>query len=82
MPARKRYEITYSPDAVLHMRAIARKYRRLIRGVVEDQLGHSPNLPTRNRKPVVGETVYDATLELWLGPDNCFRVLYEIDESR
>jgi len=44
-------------------------------------LSFEPGKETRNRKPLRQPAPFDATWELRFGPDNCFRVLYGIDEE-
>jgi len=62
-----------------HMRAIERKHFSLIKEVIEDQLTHEPDVETRNRKPLKRPVVFQATWEIRFGPDNCFRVFYDVD---
>ncbi len=62
-------------------RAIEAKYHSLIRAEVEEQLLFEPAKETRNRKPLRQPAPFEATWELRFGPDNCFRVLYGIDEE-
>jgi mRNA-degrading endonuclease RelE of RelBE toxin-antitoxin system len=64
------------------MRAIESQHHSLIRTKIEEQLKMSPATPTRNRKRLETPAPFDATWELPFGPDNRFRVLYEIDEVR
>ena len=59
--------------------SLERKYHRLIRTSVNQQLGHTPNQMTRNRKPLDPPMPFGATWELRFGPKNRFRVFYEVD---
>jgi mRNA-degrading endonuclease RelE of RelBE toxin-antitoxin system len=40
-----------------------------------------PDAETRNRKPLRQPAVFEAQWELRFGPDNRFRVFYEIDRE-
>lgn len=44
-----------------------------------EQLSYTPDLETRNRKPVEEPAPFAATWELRFGPGNRFRVFYDID---
>ena len=44
-----------------------------------EQLSYTPDLETRNRKPVEQPAPFAATWELRFGPGNRFRVFYDID---
>ena len=76
-----RFAIIYAPETVDHPHAIERKYHRLIRSTVKEQLGHTPDRATRNRKPLDPPMPFGATWELRFGPKNRFRVFYEIDSN-
>jgi hypothetical protein len=41
-----------------------------------------PNIETKNRKPLRQPAPFNAEWELRFGPDNRFRVLYDIDHER
>ena len=80
--ARKRtYDISYDHATRNHLRAIEVKHHSLIRAQIERQLQFEPGKQTRNRKPLRQPAPYQATWELRFGPNNCFRVLYGIDEE-
>ena len=69
----------YANEVGKHVRTIERKYHRLIRRNIEEQLQFTPERPTRNRKSL--EDVpgpFGTTWELRFGPDNRFRVFYEV----
>jgi hypothetical protein len=67
-------------DAITeHLRAIDVKHRALVRQKIGEQLRFQPNVETRNRKPLKKPAVFGATWEIWFGPDNRFRVLYDFD---
>lgn len=78
MARRARFEIVFDVLALDHMAAIDRKYDSVIRTTIETQLTYEPDLATRNRKPLLRETAIGATWELRCGPDNRFRVFYDV----
>jgi mRNA-degrading endonuclease RelE of RelBE toxin-antitoxin system len=81
--ARKRpYVIIYDQATKKHLRAIDKKHHSLIRTEIEEQLQFEPGKETRNRKPLRQPALFEATWEIRFGPDNCFRVLYGIDEEK
>ena len=41
-----------------------------------------PNVETKNRKPLRQPAPFAAQWEIRFGPDNRFRVLYDIDEAQ
>ena len=79
MPRRRKFALTFAPQTLGHLDAIERKYHRLIRQAIGDQLTHTPEKETRNRKPLEQPAPFDATWELRCGPNNCFRVFYEVN---
>jgi hypothetical protein len=73
----------YADEVKEHLRAIETKYHSLIRSEVEAQLLFEPEVETRNRKPLKRPIAFGADGELSLGPDNRFRVFYQVTaESR
>ena len=80
MPKPPPYLVKYALQTQDHLRAIEPKYRSLIREQVDLQLLNEPTQETRNRKPLRQPAPFDAEWEIRFGPDNRFRVLYEIDE--
>ncbi len=82
MARRQPYDISYDRATKKHLRAIEAKYHALIRAGIEEQLQSEPGKETRNRKPLRQPAPFEATWEIRLGPGNCFRVLYGIDEER
>ena len=72
------FSFVYDPVVADHLRAIERKYHSLIRPI-QEQLQFEPDIRTRNHKPLQLPAPFGATWELRLGPDNRFRVLYELD---
>jgi hypothetical protein len=47
--------------------------------MINEQLTHTPTVETRNRKPLDQPAPFGASWELRCGPDNRFRVFYEVD---
>ncbi len=78
MPGRAKFEVIFDVMALDHMAAIEKKYDSLIRRTVEEQLIHEPDVPTRNRKPLLRETAVGATWEVRCGPSNRFRIFYDV----
>jgi mRNA-degrading endonuclease RelE of RelBE toxin-antitoxin system len=82
MARKQPYDLSYDQGTKKHLRAIETKYHSLIRTAIEEQLQHEPGKETRNRKPLRQPAPFEATWEIRFGPENCFRVLYGIDEER
>jgi mRNA-degrading endonuclease RelE of RelBE toxin-antitoxin system len=81
MARQKPYALVYAPEVKEHLRAIEAKHYSLIRAAIEDQLQFEPGVETRNRKPLRQPAAFEAAWEIRFGPDNRFRVLYDIDEE-
>lgn len=75
----ERFEIVYASQIKQHLQAIERKYHTLIRKTIEEQLTFDPNIETRNRKPVYPPAPFDAAWEIRFGPNNRFRVFYDVN---
>ena len=71
--------VDYDPATREHLACIASKYHSLIRRETYGQLRFTPDVTTRNRKPLKEPVVPGADWELRLGPDNRYRVFYRID---
>ena len=83
MVRRQPFALVYAPAVKHHLRAIERQHYSLIRETLENQLRFEPDTETRNRKPLRQPAAFEAQWELRFGPDNRFRVFYEVDrESR
>jgi hypothetical protein len=54
----------------------------LIREKIEEQLLLEPNIETKNRMPLRQPAPFSAQWEIRFGPNNRFRVLYDIDEEK
>jgi mRNA-degrading endonuclease RelE of RelBE toxin-antitoxin system len=81
MAKRKPYALVYAPAVEEHLRAIDSKFYSLIREKIEEQLLFEPGTETRNRKPLLQPAAFEAGWEIRFGPDNRFRVLYDIDHE-
>lgn len=79
MTKAKRFRIVYHSRIKSHLSAIERKYHALIREMIDRQLSYEPTVATRNRKPVIQPFPFEATWEIRFGPQNCFRIFYEVD---
>ncbi|MBX3001887.1 MAG: hypothetical protein KF893_25400 [Caldilineaceae bacterium] len=75
----QRFTIIYAPITKQHLRTIESRYYSLIRDVVDEQLSFEPTTETRNRKPLKRPVVFMATWEIRFGPQNRFRVYYDVD---
>jgi mRNA-degrading endonuclease RelE of RelBE toxin-antitoxin system len=83
MPRTPKYTVVYAPEVVDHLLGIERKYHRLIQSEISEQLEHSPLDLARNKKPLKDlPGPFGATWELRFGPDNRFRVFYDVEEER
>lgn len=79
MARRPKFVLIFAPEAIDHLDAIERKYHRLIRAAIDEQLSHTPEKVTRNRKPMEEPAPFGGTWEIRFGPDNRFRVFYEVE---
>ncbi|MGQ0568233.1 MAG: type II toxin-antitoxin system RelE family toxin [Armatimonadota bacterium] len=82
MARRAGFVLRFAPEALDHVDYINLKYHRLVRRVIGEQLGHAPEVMTRNRKPLEQPAPFGAGWELRFGPGNRFRVFYEVDATR
>jgi len=81
MTRQQRYVIIFAPEVLDHLDAIERRYYRLIEQTIDEQLSYAPGQETRNRKPLEQPAPLSARWELRFGPNNRFRVFYELDAS-
>src|SRR5262245_14181302 len=81
MARRKSYTLIYARGVTKHLKFIDARYDRLIRETIEEQLQFEPGVATKNRKPLRPPAPFEAEWEIRFGPDNRFRVLYDIDEE-
>jgi mRNA-degrading endonuclease RelE of RelBE toxin-antitoxin system len=83
MLRRQPFKLIYAPGVKDHLKAIEPKYYSLIRGTIEKQLRLEPDVETRNRKPLKRSVEFESPWEIRFGPNNRFRVFYEVNrESR
>src|SRR3954463_10146460 len=73
------FTIVYAPITKDHLRAIEAKSYSLIRDTITEQLLFEPATETRNRKPLKRPIVFMATWEIRFGPQNHFRIYYDVD---
>ena len=73
------YRLVYAPQVNQHVKAIEPKYYSLIRTEIEKQLKFGPTVETKNRNPLKRPVSFEGEWELRFGPDNRFRVFYEVD---
>jgi hypothetical protein len=73
------FVLVYADEVKGHLRAIETKYHSLIQAEIEGQLLFEPEVETRNRKPLKRPISLGADWELRLGPDNRFRVFYQVN---
>jgi len=81
MPRQPKFELVFAPEILDHLDAMERRFQRLIQKTIDRQLTNTPERETRNRKPVEQPSPFGATWELRFGPDNRFRVFYEVDND-
>jgi hypothetical protein len=79
MAKKSPFALVYADEVKGHLRAIETKYHSLIRSEIEGQLLSEPEVETRNRKLLKGPIAFGADWELRFGPDNRFRVFYQVD---
>ncbi len=83
MAKKPSFMLVYADEVKEHLRAIEAKHHSLIQSEIEDQLLREPDVETRNRKPLKRPIAFGADWELRLGPDNRFRVFYQVkDDTR
>jgi hypothetical protein len=82
MGKRRPYILIYAPEARSHLASIEPRYLGLILSHIEEQLSFAPLESTRNRKPLRDPAPFGAAWELRFGPDNRFRILYDVNQSR
>jgi hypothetical protein len=82
MAKKAAFALAYAEEVKGHLRAIETKYHSVIQSEMETQLLHEPHVETRNRKPLKRPIAFAADWELRLGPDNRFRVFYQVNAER
>jgi len=71
--------LLFAPEAIEHLDQIESKYHGLLRRAIQEQLTLTPTEETRNRKPLDQPAPLSASWELRCGPDNRFRVFYDVE---
>ncbi len=79
MPKQPRFTVTFAPEVIEHLDRIPLKHHGFLRDTIDEQLTYSPGTETRNRKPLEQPAPIDSSWELRCGPDNRFRVFYDVD---
>src|SRR5882672_11100177 len=81
MAKRTKFTLSFAPQAIEHLDLVESKYHGLLRRTIKEQLTHTPTEETRNRKPLDQPAPFEATWELRCGPENRFRVFYDVDAA-
>src|SRR5207253_7160327 len=81
MARRQPYTLAFASEVTKHLRTIDAKYHALNREKIGEQLRFEPAAETTNPKPLRQPAPFAATWEIRFGPDNRFRVLYDIDQE-
>lgn len=81
MARQQPYVLAFVDAVADHLRAIDVKHHSLIRRKIREQLVFEPGVETTNRKPLGQPAAFGATWEIRFGPENRFRVLYDIEEE-
>ena len=71
----------FCAEAIEHLDGIEPKYHGMLRRTINEQLTSTPAEETRNRKPLEQPAPFGASWELRCGPDNRFRVFYDVDSA-
>jgi mRNA-degrading endonuclease RelE of RelBE toxin-antitoxin system len=81
MARRLKFALTFAPQAIEHLDRIEPKYHGLLRRTIKEQLTETPTDETRNWKPLEPPAPFDASWEHRCGPNNRFRVFYDVDSA-
>ena len=81
MAKQPKFRFSFAPEAIEHLDLIDSKCHGLLRRTINEQLTYTPTKETRNRKPLDQPAPFGASWELRCGPDNRFRVFYEVDAA-
>ena len=76
--AKQPFALNYAPAIKDHLRAIDRKHHSLIFSKIVELLSHEPDKVSIDRKPL-REPIFGAAWEIRFGPNNRFRVFYDVD---
>src|SRR5260370_37052390 len=81
MAKRSKFTLSFAPQAIEHLDLIESKHHGFLRRTIKEQLTHTPTQEPRNRKPLDQPAPFEASWELRCGPDNRFRVCYDVDSE-
>jgi len=81
MPRRRRFTIIFAPETLAQLDVLERNDHRPIRQAIDKQLSFLPEQVTRNRKLLEQPAPFGAAWELRFGPENRFRVFYEVEAN-
>jgi mRNA-degrading endonuclease RelE of RelBE toxin-antitoxin system len=81
MAKQLKYVLSFAPEVIEHLDMMESKYHGLLRRAIREQLTYAPTEETRNRKPLDQPAPFEASWELRCGPDNRFRVFYDVDSA-
>src|SRR5580692_1811899 len=81
MAKRFKCSLLFAPQAIEHLDLVDFKYHGLLQQAIREQLTYTPNEETRNRKPLDQPAPFGASWELRCGPNNRFRVFYDVDSA-
>jgi mRNA-degrading endonuclease RelE of RelBE toxin-antitoxin system len=81
MVKRPGFTISFAPEAIEHLDLIDSKHHGFLRRTIRERLKYTPTEEARNRKPLDQPAPSGASWELRCGPDNRFRVFYDIDAA-
>ncbi len=81
MAKRPKFTLCFAPQAIEHLDLIESKHHGLLRRTIHEQLTFTPTEETRNRKPMDQPAPFEASWELRCGPENRFRVFYDVDSA-
>jgi mRNA-degrading endonuclease RelE of RelBE toxin-antitoxin system len=81
MAKRAKFTLAFAPQAIEHLDLLESKYFGLLRRTIKEQLTSTPAEETRNRKPLEQPAPFEASWELRCGPQNRFRVFYNVDAA-
>src|SRR6266576_2268727 len=81
MAKRPKFTLSFAPEAIENLDSIEFKYHGLLQRTINEQLTYTPTEETRNRKPLDQPAPFGASWELRCGPDNRFRIFYEVDSA-
>jgi mRNA-degrading endonuclease RelE of RelBE toxin-antitoxin system len=82
MSSTPEFAIIFTPQTKQHLSVIDKKYHSLIQQAIQAQLQFEPNIETANKKSLEDSIEFTKAWEIRFGPNNRFRVLYEINEEQ